>query len=259
MTRTSTILIVPLLAVASVGCGRRSTGFQTGVVLAPDGRESRYCVFVPRNYNSGRPVPAILFLHGGGEVGTDGLKPTEVGLGPAVRAREATFPFLVVFPQATARSPVSFACWYPSQPDGARALAILEQVQRDYRIDPRRVYLTGISVGGNGVWHLAAAYPDRWAAIVPVCGLGSSELAAKLKDFPCWCFHGADDGVVPAAKSREMVEAIRRAGGAPRYTEYPGVGHNCWEKAYKTDELYEWLLAQGRDEPARSAANDTPR
>jgi predicted peptidase len=191
-------------------------------------------------------VPVILFLHGAGEAGTDGQKPTQVGIGPAVRTREATFPFLVVFPQASERVPASFGSWLPGQPDAERALAILDEVQRDYRADPRRVYLTGISVGGNGVWHLAAAHPERWAAIVPVCGLGPVTKAAAVKDIPCWCFHGAEDGNVSVEQSRKMVAALRQAGGSPRYTEYPDVGHNSWERAYDSDELYDWLLKQAK-------------
>jgi predicted peptidase len=234
-----------LLAIVA-GCARPATGFQTRLFRGADGQATNYTLFVPHGYDPDRPVPVILFLHGAGEAGTDREKPTQVGLGPAVRAREGTFPFLVVFPQATDRVPASHGSWRPGQPDAERALAILDEVCRDYRTDPNRVYLTGVSVGGTGVWQLAAAYPDRWAAIVPVCGQGPVAKADALKDLPCWCFHGTDDGNVPVERSREMVAALRRAGGSPRYTEYPGVSHTSWEKAYETDELYEWLLGQAR-------------
>jgi len=185
-----------------------------------------------------------MLLHGAGEADNDGVQPTQVGLGPAVRAREMTFPFLVIFPQVSDRVPATFGSWLPGQPDADRAMAILDSVQRDYRIDPQRVYLTGISVGANGVWHLATAHPERWVAIVPVCGLGPVTKVEAIKHIPCWCFHGADDGNVSVENSRNMIDALRKAGGSPRYTEYPGVGHNSWDKAYATDELYEWLLQQ---------------
>jgi predicted peptidase len=188
----------------------------------------------------------MLFLHGAGEAGTDGEKPTLVGLGPAARERAATFPFLVVFPQAQDRVPASHGSWLPGQPDGDRALAILDSVEREFGTDPARVYLTGISVGATGVWRLAAAHPDRWAAIVPVCGLGPVTKAGAIKDIPCWCFHGAEDGNVSVEHSRNMVDAIRGTGRSPRYTEYPGVGHDSWDRAYATEELYEWLLKQRR-------------
>jgi predicted peptidase len=235
------------LLAAAAGCARPpATGFQTRVFHGPDGHAAKYSVFVPHGYNPDQPPPVILFLHGAGEAGTDGEKPTHVGLGPAVRAREATFPFLVVFPQASDRVPATHGSWLPGQPDAERALAILDEVCREYRADPKRVYLTGISVGGTGVWQLAAAHPDRWAAIVPVCGHGPVTRAGALKDVPCWCFHEAAGGSVPVEHSREMVAALRQLGAGPRYTEYPGVGHNSWEAAYDTDELYEWLQRQAR-------------
>ena len=92
--------------------------------------------------------------------------------------------------------------------------------------------------------HIAAAHPDRWAAIVPICGGGSVKDAEKIKDVPTWVFHGDADAAVKVDRSREMVEALRRAGGKPKYDEYPGVPHNSWDKAYGTDELYKWLLEQ---------------
>jgi predicted peptidase len=101
-------------------------------------------------------------------------------------------------------------------------------------------------MGGMGTWSLAVAYPDRWAAIVPICGRGDPSAAEKIKHLPCWCFHGDADKAVPVSGSRDMIEALRKAGGSPKYTEYPGVGHNCWDRAYNTDELYQWLLEHKR-------------
>ena len=125
-----------------------------------------------------------------------------------------------------------------------RARDILEEVEKDYKTDKKRVYLTGLSMGGFGTWSFAAAHPKRWAAIAPICGGGSVKDAEKIKDIPCWCFHGDADTAVPVAGSRDMIEAIKKAGGNPKYTEYPGVGHNSWDKAYGTKELWTWLLEQ---------------
>src|SRR5262245_8476874 len=163
-------LLTALFVVAAVVCSAPTSGFLSRTFKGTDGKTTKYSLFVPRGYTPEKTLPVILFLHGAGEAGDDGGKPLQVGLGPAVRAREASFPFLVVFPQASDRVPATFGSWLPGQPDGDRALAILEAVQREYRTDPQRVYLTGISVGANGVWHFAAAHPDRWSAIVPVCG-----------------------------------------------------------------------------------------
>jgi predicted peptidase len=245
MTGVRTLpLAIAMALIATAGCSRPRTGFLSRAFKDAKGQTSRYALFVPHDYSPERPVPVILFLHGGGEAGTDGQKQTEVGLGPAVRARAATFPFLVVFPQAQERVPATFGTWLPGQPDGDRALAILDEVQEEYSTDRKRVYLTGISVGGFGTWQLAAAYPDRWAAIVPVCAIGPRTKVDALKRIPCWCFHDDADGNVPVDHSRDMVNLLKEAGGEPRYTEYPGVGHDCWDKAYATDELYEWLLKQ---------------
>ena len=161
----------------------------------------------------------------------------EVGIGPAVEKREKNFPALVIIPQAE-------KTWRAGSPDSKRALDILAEVEKEYKVDDKRVYLTGLSLGGMGTWSLAMAHPDKWAAIVPICGRGDTSKAEKIKDLPCWCFHGDADRAVDVEGSRKMIEALKKAGGDPRYTEYPGVGHNSWDKAYGTDELYDWLLKQ---------------
>jgi predicted peptidase len=245
--RARRVLFATICAgLATTGCSRPTTGFLTRSLTRPDGQVARYSIFLPHGYSADKDkaVPVILFLHGAGEAGTDGETPTRVGIGPAIRAREATFPFLVIFPQARDRVPATHGSWLPGQPDAECALAILDAVQREYRTDARRVYLTGVSVGANGVWHLAAADPKRWAAIVPICGLGPLTKAVALRDVPCWCFHGAEDGNIPVEHSRNMIEALRGAGGRPRYTEYSGVGHDSWEKAYANNELFDWLMQQ---------------
>src|SRR5205085_8420633 len=136
-----------------------------------------------------------------------------------------------IFPQSQHRT------WRPESEDGQRALDILAEVTKEYRVDPERIYLTGLSMGGYGAWHMAIQDPSRWAAIVPVCGGGNPKQVEKIKDIPCWCFHGAADKTVPPARSREMIEALKAVGAHPRYTEYPGVGHNSWDRAYATPEL----------------------
>ena len=116
---------------------------------------------------------------------------------------------------------------------------------KEYKTDPDRVYLTGLSMGGYGTWSLAAAHPERWAAIVPDLRRRRPVQGGREdQGHPCWCFHGDKDTAVKVERSREMIAALKTAGGKPKYTEYPGVGHNSWDKAYATDELYKWLLTQ---------------
>jgi predicted peptidase len=230
--------VVALLAVTAARSDELKPGFHDRVHKDADGKEAKYVIFVPAGYSPGTPAPTILFLHGSGETGTDGKKQARVGLGKYVRAHESTFPFLVVFPQSQKRT------WGADSEDGKRALAILAEVQKEFTTDPKRTYLTGLSMGGFGTWSLATKYPDKWAAIVPICGGGSPKNADKIKDIPCWCFHGADDPTVKVEKSREMIEALKAAGGNPKYTEFPGVKHESWDKAYATDGLFTWLLEQ---------------
>jgi predicted peptidase len=213
------------------------TGFLSKLYKGPEG-EGKYVVYVPKSYKGDKEFPLILFLHGSGETGTDGEKQAKVGLGPAIKKEEKSFPFIAIFPQSQKRN------WGADSEDGKRALAILAEVQKEYKTDTKCVYLTGLSMGGFGTWSMALKYPEKWAAIVPICGGGDPKQAAKIKDIPCWCFHGDADKAVNVEQSQKMIAALKEAGGMPKYTEYPGVPHNSWDKAYATKELYEWLLMQ---------------
>src|SRR5262245_12124599 len=199
---------------------------------------SKYVLFVPHTYTGEKEMPLILFLHGAGERGDDGQKPVQQGIGNAIKCKgkEKTFPFFVIFPQAQ-------KSWKAGTPDTDRALAILDETQKKYKIDGKRVYLTGLSMGGAGTWSLAAAHPDRWAAIVPICFGGDASMAEKIKHIPCWCFCGDQDNKKLLEGCRTMVKALKGAGGSPRYSEFPFVGHNSWDSAYVTPELYSWLLS----------------
>lgn len=199
----------------------------------------------------------ILFLHGAGERGTDGIRQKETGLGPALRKHPVDA--IVVYPQLPPD-----AQWLGKNADVA--MQSLDDAIRDFDGDPRRVYLTGMSLGGYGVWHLALAHPDRFAALVPVCGgiapAGSAEsvrqsplteyaldpygfTARALRDIPIWMFHGADDTVIEPGESRRMHEALLREHAKDvRYTEYEGVGHNAWTRAYAEPALWRWLFEQ---------------
>ncbi|MBO0699410.1 MAG: dienelactone hydrolase family protein, partial [Zavarzinella sp.] len=197
------------------------SGFLDKTYKDPSGTEYKYVLFVPHDYKKGTPTPTILFLHGAGETKGGKKMPVEVGIGPAIKKREKSFPFLTIIPQAPVRG------WQAGGESAKMALGILESVEHEYTVDPKRTYLTGLSMGGFGTWSLAAAMPDKWAAIVPICGgvrgKTADEVAAKIKDIPAWVFHGDKDPAVPVAQSRDMVKALEKAGGHPKYTEYPGV------------------------------------
>jgi len=243
-----TLIALGVLSGVTTSAIAADTGFIDKTFKDSSGTEHKYVLFVPHNYKRDTPTPTILFLHGAGETKQkEGAKPkgtpkmpVEVGIGPAIKKREKTFPFLTIIPQAP-----SFG-WGAGSAGGKLALAILEDVEKNYSVDKKRIYLTGLSMGGMGTWSHAVAMPDKWAAIVPICGRGDPKQADKIKDLPCWAFHGDADEAVKVSGSRDMIEAIKKAGGSPRYDEYKGVGHNSWDKAYATDELYEWLLKQSK-------------
>jgi predicted peptidase len=232
------LLVVANLLLLPLGAAEPERGFLKRVHKSADG-DSKYQVFVPHDYKGDKDYPLILFLHGAGERGDDGDIQVAQGIGSAIKFKqnEKTFPFIVVFPQCQKGK----HNWKAGDVDANRALAILDEVRNTYRVDDKRIYLTGLSMGGSGTWSLAAAMPERWGAIVPICGAGDLETATKIKDIPCWCFVGSEDKV--AQRSREMIDALRKAGGTPRFSEYPYVHHNSWDCAYVTPELYTWLLS----------------
>ena len=227
-----------------------------------DGVDYRYQVYVPRPTRSGAPLPLILALHGIGERGSDGMAQTDVGLGHAIRRHPERFPAIVVFPQV----PADVAGFHGI---GERiALAELDRAEAEFHTDPERVYLTGLSMGGNGAWNLAYRHPARFAAAIVVCGFigefagpGSTSVhyapivtapdpyaavARRIARIPIRIFHGDADPVVPVDAARRMAAALQAAGADVQYTELAGVGHDAWDPAYDRADLFSWLFAQKR-------------
>jgi predicted peptidase len=194
-----------------------------------------YLLSLPADYSKGQQRwPLVLFLHGAGESGTD-LARVKTHGPPKLVETNGPFPFILVSPQCPGRG------W------NADVLnALLDSVVTEYRVDEDRVYLTGLSMGGYGTWALAVAHPEKFAAIAPICGGGNTGDASKLAKLPIWVFHGAKDPTVPLKRSEEMVEAIKEAGGNPKFTVYPEAGHDSWTATYDNPEFYKWLLAQRR-------------
>jgi len=204
--------------------------------------EHKYIVFVPAGYRPDKSVPAILFLHGAGERGNDNHMQITAGLGPQVQARARTFPFLVVFPQCESTEARILEAWQAHSPDGRRALLALEDAQKRYRVDPKRVILSGWSMGAYGTWSLAIADPSRWAGVIPLAGGGDVDKVAALKDTPVWAFHGAQDKLVKSEEDRRMVEALNAAGGKATYTELPEVGHYLCDNVFGNEAVIQWML-----------------
>jgi predicted peptidase len=265
--RVGTLLFgLAVSSVASAGAAPPDTGFLDRTITV-NGTAYRYQVYIPPAFTADRRWPVILFLHGAGERGDDGLLQTQVGIGTGIRLGRDRFPAIVVFPQVRQER-----LWTGEMLD--QAVAALDQSLLEFNGDPDRVYLTGISMGGWGTWMLAARLPDRFAAIVPICALvtipkgrfvSASEreqllrdsaflsgrdphaaLAAAVKHLPVWIFHGSEDKSVSVEESRRMAAALRAAGADVQYTEYEGVGHNSWDKAYAETKLTEWLFGQRR-------------
>jgi predicted peptidase len=266
------MLFIPCLRLLSVvtvaGCmaipviaRKPETGFLDRT-LSLNGATYKYQVFIPENWSPNQKWPIILFLHGAGERGSDGLLQTEIGLPAAVRKDRARFPAIIVMPQC------KLDLWWPEPDMQAVALASLAAATKEFRGDAKRSYLTGISMGGYGSWAIAEKNQGKFAAVVPICGgitapkqivekypevaksahpdnpESYTEVAAKLGKTPVWIFHGADDPVVPVQGSRKMYNALKAAGGDVRYTEYPGITHDSWDKAYAEPELMTWMLSK---------------
>jgi predicted peptidase len=243
---------------ASLQAQRVETGFLDRTITVA-GRGYHYQVYVPADYQTKSGWPAILFLHGAGERGDDGLLQTSVGLGPAIRQNPSRYSAIVVFPQAPRDSQ-----WVGTPAD--MAVAALTQTMREFHVDASRVYLTGLSMGGHGTWYVAYRHPELFAAIVPICGWvrdfpqfrgsvpvvpGDSaaimpSLVQRLGRLPIWIFHGEVDQVVNVNGSREPAAALKAGGADVRYSELLGLNHNSWDAAYASEEFTRWLFAQQR-------------
>ena len=250
-------LTAGLLLLACRSTPLPETGFLNRT-LTHAGKTYRYVVYVPAT-RSGK-FPVLLFLHGSGERGDDGLKQSDVGLGRAIRMNAGRFPLIAVFPQAP-----SDTRWLGDE--GRFAMLAAERAAAEFDGDLDRLYLTGMSMGGYGTWHLALENPGRFAALVPICGgiresprvtsvrqspltMSAADpyafVAEALRNTPAWIFHGEDDGLIPASESRKMFEELKARGADVRYTEFPKVGHNSWDPAYETKELWTWMLTKRR-------------
>lgn len=258
-------LFLFLLAAALwLGCGAGAVAHpRTGLLfrdVTVGGKTYRYEVFVPPPWTPKRKWPVILFLHGAGHRGEYAPNETESLLGKRFTGYQQQSAAIVVFPRCRTDA------WWSDPEMEAMTLAALDQATKEWKGDEQRVYLTGLSMGGYGTWFLAAKYPKKFAAIVPVCGGirtpttiaippvstaadPFTDVAKKIGKTPVWVFHGAADDTISVTESQMMVVALRIAGGDVRYTEYPGVGHNSWDRAYAEPDFFPWLLGHRKAKP----------
>ncbi len=221
------------------GCG---FGWTSSAVAQETGQQAKeldrattvklkYLFSLPKGYDEQESWPVLLFLHGAGERGSD-LDLVKKHGPPKLIDAGKDFPFIVVSPQCPGGR------WW----EAFELAALLDEIEANYKVDKKRIYVTGLSMGGFGTWGLAAYQPNRFAAIAPICGGGEPFTTRLYSHVPTWAFHGDQDNVVPLARSESMVEGLKRANGNVKFTVYPGVGHDSWTETYDNEELYKWLL-----------------
>ncbi|MBI2423583.1 MAG: dienelactone hydrolase family protein [Candidatus Hydrogenedentes bacterium] len=258
----------PAAPVASTAHAPETSGFLNEVLVSAD-QAYRYVLYVPHDYTPDTAWPLVVFLHGAGERGNDGLIQTEVGIGTAIRRYQDRFPALVLFPQCP-----EDRFWDSVLPQVEEAM---DRTKANYSIDPARIYLTGVSMGGYATWMWGAVKRDTFAALLPICAggqLADIKLAMKverpeiflpfeeqvnaLAALPIYAYHGEEDEVVPVTRSRETVDLVRAAGGDVKYKTLKDVGHECWDEVYGNKRAVEWLFEQ-RKTPSAAVASAQAR
>lgn len=208
--------------------------------------DQKYLVSTPPAYNRDKSSkwPLIVFLHGSGERGDDlNLLKTQ-GL-PKLLLSRKDLPFIIVSPQCLPNE-----SWNPWEVN-----FLIDQIRRKFRVDDDRIYLTGLSMGGTGTWATAWQFPERFAAIAPICGSFPAERMTTMRDLPVWVFHGAKDPLAPIISDEQCVAALQKIGGHVRFTFYPDGEHDVWTRAYADPRLYSWLLEQRRGHPSTEPGN----
>ena len=237
------VLLLGLLSAAVLGCRTplptviMRWQVRTMTVPREHPMKIQYLVQLPRGYqdDTNQFWPMVCYLHGIGESGDDIKKVLRFGP-PRLVAQGRELPCIVISPQL----PKDYF-WFR---ESNAMIDLLDEVTKRYRVDKRRVHVTGNSMGAFGAVLLAAREPGRFASLVPVCGGVDYVDSLRLHDVPIWAFHGEKDPIIPVEESRRLVELVRQIGGKARLTIYPDLGHNCWDRAYEDPALWDWMLAQ---------------
>jgi predicted peptidase len=238
------------------------------------GNVLKYRLLKPANYNPNQKYPLVIFLHGAGERGNDNKIQLVHGMKDFLDAeRRKSMPCYVLAPQCPAGKKWVEVDWssdtstIPEKVSDSLGLTIelVKSMIETAAVDPNRIYITGLSMGGYGTWDALARHPEMFAAAAPICGGGDPSTVARFKNIPLWAFHGDEDKAVKVERTRAMIEALKTAGGEPKYTEYPGVGHDSWTATYKNPEFHQWLFTQRRPKKpgdsvkaAEEASEDKP-
>jgi predicted peptidase len=205
--------------------------------------------------NETKPVkyPLIVFFHGSGERGKNNESQlTHIKALFLDKNNMDDYPAFIIAPQCPPDKRWVESSWevakhiMPEKESIPMSLTIqlINELVEKYPVDEKRIYVTGMSMGGFGTWDIICRYPGKFAAAIPICGGADTNKAKLLINTPIWAFHGSNDKLVKTILSRNMINAIKIAGGKPKYTEYPGVGHDCWKKAYQEKDLLKWLFNQ---------------
>jgi|ERR1051326_8572035 predicted peptidase len=217
-----------------------------------NGQSMPYRLFVPARYDSSKEYPLVLWLHGSQGRGTDNIRNITGGnqLGAHVwttDSNQSIHPCFVLAPQCPDTTLWVSNDGRETPPDQLDAVVgLLTGLKKSYSIDSNRIYVAGQSLGGIAVWEIISRYPELFAAALPLCGIGNTLRAPSLTHIGIWAFHGAADSTIPVERTREMVDAIKHAGGHPKYTEYDGTGHAVWNRAFREMDLLPWVFSQRR-------------
>ncbi len=204
-----------------------------------------YLLYLPPEYEQQEAWPLVIFLHGAGERGND-LELVKKHGPPKLIAEGQDFPAIVVSPQCSSNK------WWHAQL--LELTALIDAIETNYNVDKSRIYLTGLSMGGFGTWALGAYTPERFAALIPICGGGERLAARALVNTPVWAFHGAKDPIVPLKRSEEMVDVLKRAKAKVQFTIYPDALHDSWTETYANPDVWKWLFEQRREPVADRGA-----
>lgn len=214
-----------------------------------------YRIYIPENIDAQTKLPLVLVLHGAGERGNDNTKQVNKTYGPQeilAYGQVNNAPAIIIAPQVPTEQMWANTAWselahkMEKEPSSAMAmtLELIEQYKKTLPIDTKRMYVTGLSMGGFGTWDVLQRHPNMFAGAIPICGGGDVTMAAVIKDIPIWAFHGSVDNAVNVSRSRDMILAIKKAGGNVLYTEYKDAGHDVWTRTYNNQAVLDWLFTQ---------------
>lgn len=251
MNRLPGVLFAITLATLPVMAQSGIDGFEPRLYKDEAGSIMPYRLFIPDGYDKHKRYPLVLWLHGAGGSGFDNLQQISGDQIPGThiwttRENQVKHPAFVLVPQTVRAwdSTLDGKNGNRLSPELVHVLGILDSLKTEFRIDSKRLYIAGQSIGGFGTWNFITKRPDIFAAAIILCGGGNPELAPNVRRLPIWSFQGDKDNAAFLESNRKMIAAVRKAGGNPRYTEYEGAGHDIWDRVFKEPMLVSWLFAQ---------------